>query len=93
LRTVVFNQKVGVGKSTIACNIVSIAPARGKRALLLDLDPQGNASRNLLHAAWQEVESSGADFFKVMLDFTFSPKGLTACIHATPFAATVCCRQ
>lgn len=85
MRRVVFNQKGGVGKSTIAVNLAAIAAARGKRTLLLDLDAQGNASRYLLGAEWQNVESSGADFFKEMLSFTFEPKGLPGCTHTTPF--------
>lgn len=85
MRRVVFNQKGGVGKSTIACNLAAISAARGKRTLLLDLDPQGNSSRYLLGREWRAVESSAADFFNEMLSFTFSPKGLPGCTHETPF--------
>lgn len=44
MRRVVFNQKGGVGKSSIACNLAAIAATRGQRTLVVDLDVQGNAS-------------------------------------------------
>ncbi len=43
----VFNQKGGVGKTTTAVNLTSAVGAAGKRCLLVDLDPQGNATSGL----------------------------------------------
>lgn len=48
MRRVVFNQKGGVGKSSITVNLAAISAARGKRTLVIDLDSQSNSSQYLL---------------------------------------------
>jgi chromosome partitioning protein len=63
VRRVVFNQKGGVGKSTICCNLAAISAARGRKTLVVDLDPQTNSTRYLLGSGAEQVRPTLAEFF------------------------------
>lgn len=81
---VVFNQKGGVGKTTLLCNLAAIAAARGQRTLVIDLDAQCNASQYLLSSGDRQAETGSADFFETTLER--SSKALFAdYITPTPF--------
>ncbi len=85
MRYVVFNQKGGVGKSTITCNLAAISAAQGLRTLVIDLDPQGNSTQYLLGGPQEDAEVSAAEFFDQTLKFSARPKGADAYVVGTPW--------
>jgi chromosome partitioning protein len=85
MRRVVFNQKGGVGKSTITCNLAAVSASAGLRTLVLDLDVQGNSTRYLLGDRADE-DAHGGRVLRADPEVQLrSPSRWASSSYATPF--------
>jgi len=88
MKRVVFNQKGGVGKSSITVNLAAISASKGLKTLVIDLDTQCNASQYLLgmdvYNTSPPVPNIG-DFFNQSLSFRLKQKSPLEFVHTTQF--------
>ncbi len=91
MRRVIFNQKGGVGKSSITVNLAAVSASQGLKTLVLDLDPQCNATQYLLGEVAEyapdkpELQPNIGQFFAQTLSLKGREKPLLEYVHPTPF--------
>lgn len=66
----IFNQKGGVGKTTTNINLAACLAIRGKKVLILDIDPQGNTTSGI----GVTKRSLKNTVYNILIDRDYDPK-------------------
>ena len=66
----IFNQKGGVGKTTTNINLGACLALKGKRVLMLDIDPQGNTTSGI-GVSKKELEYT---VYELLIEDNFDPR-------------------
>jgi len=86
MRRVIFNQKGGVGKSTITCNLAAINAHHGRSTLVVDLDPQSNSSHYILGHTLLDPQVTMHGLYDNILAYNhLNKQQLQKFIHLSPF--------
>ena len=84
MKFAVFNQKGGVGKTSVACNLAACFAQSGKRTLVVDLDAQGNASHYLGFDASAVGAKTISDFFQSTIGISLFASSIFEYVKSTP---------
>lgn len=89
MHRVVFNQKGGVGKTSITCNLAAIDASLGRRTLVIDLDVQGNTTHYLVGEIDAEAFPAEAQGVSGLFKQTVGPRRMgrnpDAFVWETPY--------
>lgn len=85
MRRVIFNQKGGVGKSSITSNLAAICANEGNKTLVVDLDIQANTTQYLMNQPAQALELTVAELFAQSLSYRAFPREAIEFVHQTPY--------
>ena len=85
MKRVVFNQKGGVGKTSIACNLAAISAAMGYRTLVIDLDVQGNSTHYLVGEIDAEAFQGVAGLYRQTVGSRKMRKNPDSFVWETPY--------
>jgi chromosome partitioning protein len=81
----IFNQKGGVGKTSITCNLAAAFAKAGRKVLVVDLDSQANTSQYLLGNELDQITHTIADFFESTLSFKLFGDSMQGAVYKTAF--------